>query len=208
MDFKAAKEIVLALKEIAKNIQSDKSSNNNDNSDNKDNLEYSVFINPHSDSYGTVYGTIMFKDLIENLVFEEQDVGSLGFLKDKTSETAIYNPLHNLGELENSEILIKCFNKSIDAINELFNKYDQLEEFVSSRICLAIIICNQSENNNNGYFSNRSTNRTPESYCSIEKTKGSDYFILEFSNAFVNNRDAECITSTKFDETSVIYENE
>lgn len=36
MDFKTAKEIVLALKEIAKNIQGDKSSNTNNNSDNKD----------------------------------------------------------------------------------------------------------------------------------------------------------------------------
>lgn len=209
MDFKTAKEIVLALKEIAKNIQGDKSSNSNDNSDNnKDDLQYSVMINPYSDSYGSIYGSIMFKDLIENLVFEEQDVGSLGFLKDKTSEIAAYNPLHNLGELENSEILIKCFNKSIDAINELFNKYEQLEEFISSRICLAIIICNQSENNNNGYFSNRATNMIPESYCSIEKTNGSDYFRLQFSNAFVNNRYAECRTSTKFDETSVISEDE
>lgn len=206
MDFKAAKEIVLALKEIAKNIQSDKSSNNN-NSDNKDNLEYSVFINPHSDSYGTVYGTIMFKDLIENLAFEEQDVSCLGFLKDKTSENKAYNPLHNLGELENSEILIKCFNKSIDVINELFNKYEQLEEFYSSTINLAIIICNQSETNNSS-FSNRISSSTPETYCYIEKSKNSDSFKLRFINPYQVNRSADCDTTDKFDETSVIYENE
>lgn len=41
MDFKSAKEIVLALKEIAKNIQSDKSSNNNsDNNENESNNVY------------------------------------------------------------------------------------------------------------------------------------------------------------------------
>lgn len=208
MDFKTAKEIVLALKEIAKNIQSDKSSNtNNDSDNNKDDLQYSVMINPYGDSYGSIYGSIMFKDLIENLVFEEQDVGSLGFLKDKTSKTAIYNPLHNLGELENSEILIKCFNKCIDVINELFNKYDQLEEFISSGICLAIIICNQSKNRGSTSFSNRRPGSEPEAYCLIEKYKDNDSFKLEFVNLY-NNVKALCDTTTKFNETSVIYTQE
>lgn len=208
MDFKAAKEIVLALKEIAKNIQGDKSSNtNNDSDNNKNDLQYSVMINPYSDSYGSIYGTIMFKDLIENLVFEEQDVSCLGFLKDKTSEIATYNPLHNLGELENSEILIKCFNKSIDVINELFNKYEQLEEFYSSTINLAIIICNQSESNN-ASFSNRIASSMPETYCYIEKSKNNDSFKLYFINPYQVNRSADCKTTNKFDETSVISENE
>lgn len=207
MDFKAAKEIVLALKEIAKNIQGDKSSNNN-NSDNNDDLQYSVLRSPDMDSYGTLYGTIMFKDLIENLVFKEQDLGSLGFLKDKTSEIATYNPLHNLGELENSEILIKCFNKSIDIINELFDKYEQLEEFNGSTIELGIIICNQSENIGGTYFSNRYRNSTTDSYCYIRKSKDSDFYRLCFINAYDTNRSVDCKTTTKFDETSVIYENE
>lgn len=40
MDFKAAKEIVLALKEIAKNIQGDKSSNNNSDNNERSNDVY------------------------------------------------------------------------------------------------------------------------------------------------------------------------
>lgn len=215
MDFKTAKEIVLALKEIAKNIQGDKSSNTNNNSDNtdnnsdnnKDDLQYSVFIDPYADSYGTLYGTIMFKDLIENLVFEEQDVSYLGFVKDKTSEIAAYNPLHNLGELENSEVLIECFNKSIDVINELFDKYEQLEEFISSNILLSIIICNQSENRGSTSFSNRRPESVPESYCFIEKNKDNDSFKLNFVNLH-DNVTALCDTTTKFDEASLIYTQE
>lgn len=212
MDFKTAKEIVLALKEIAKNIQGDKSSNtnnsDNNNSDNNDDLQYSVLRSPDMDSYGILYGTIMFKDLIENLVFEEQDLGSLGFLKDKTSEIATYNPLHNLGELENSEILIKCFNKSIDIINELFDKYEQLEEFDGSSIELGIIICNQSENIGGTYFSNRYRYSVTDSYCYIGKSKDSDFYRLRFVNAYDTNRSVDCNTTTKFDETSVIYTQE
>ena len=213
MDFKTAKEIVLALKEIAKNIQGDKSSNTNNNSgnnsdNNKDDLQYSVLRSPDMDSYGTLYGAIMFKDLIENLVFEEQDLGSLGFLKDKTSEIATYNPLHNLGELENSEILIKCFNKSIDIINELFDKYEQLEEFNGSSIELGIIICNQSENIGGAYFSNRYRYSTTDSYCYIGKSKDSDFYRLRFINTYNTNRSVDCNTTDKFDENSVISENE
>lgn len=204
MDFKTAKEIVLALKEIAKNIQGDKSSNtNNDSDNNKDNLQYSVMINPYSDSYGTVYGTIMFKDLIENLTFEEQDVSNLGFIKDNSAELPTYNPLRNLGELENSEVLIKYFNKTVDVINELFNKYDQLEEFYSSTINLAIIICNQSETNN-ASFSNRQSSLIPETYCYIEKNKDTNYFHLQFINPYVVNSSAYCNTTDKFDESSLI----
>lgn len=213
MDFKTAKEIVLALKEIAKNIQSDKSSNTNNGSDNanngsdnnNDDLQYSVFIDPQNDSYGTLDGVIMFKDLIENLTFEG-DVSTLGF-NVIPGKMVTYEPLQNLGELENSEVLIECFNKSIDVINELFNKYDQLEEFNSSRIVLSIIICNQSENRGGTSFSNRRPESVPESYCFIEKYKDSDSFKLEFVNLY-DNVTALCDTTTKFDEASVIYTQE
>lgn len=214
MDFKTAKEIVLALKEIAKNIQGDKSSNtnndsnntNNDSDNNKDDLQYSVFIDPYADSYGTLYGTIMFKDLIENLTFEE-DVSMLGFKGREVNGNMMYKPLLELGELENSEVLIECFNKSIDVINELFNKYNQLEEFISSRIVLSIIICNQSENREGTSFSNRRPESVPESYCFIEKYKDSDSFKLNFVNLH-DNVTALCDTTTKFDEASVIYTQE
>ena len=207
MDFKTAKEIVLALKEIAKNIQSDKSSNtNNDSNNNKDDLQYSVFIDPYADSYGTLYGTIMFKDLIENLTFEG-DVSMLGFKGAEINGNMMYKPLLELGELENSEVLIECFNKSIDVINELFNKYNQLEEFISSRILLSIIICNQSENRDGTIFSNRRPESVPESYCFIEKDKDSDSFKLNFVNLH-DNVTALCDTTTKFDEASVIYTQE
>lgn len=209
MDFKTAKEIVLALKEIAKNIQGDKSNNTNNNSgnnsDNNNDLQYSVFIDPYADSYGTLYGTIMFKDLIENLTFEG-DVTMLGFKEDNTSEILTYKALEKLGELENSEVLIECFNKSIDVINELFNKYEQLEEFDSSLIVLSIIICNQSENRRGYDFSNR-TNSTPEACCSIKKYKDSNSFTLEFRNSDYDVL-ALCDTTTKFDENSLIYTQE
>ena len=210
MDFKSAKEIVLALKEIAKNIQGDKSSNTNNNSgnnsdNNKDDLQYSVFIDPYGDSYGTLYGNIMFKDLIENLTFEG-DVSMLGFKGLEVNGNMMYKALLELGELENSEVLIECFNKCIDVINELFNKYDQLEEFISSRIVLSIIICNQSENRHTS-FSNRRPGSEPESYCFIEKYKDSDSFKLNFVNLH-DNVTALCDTTTKFDEASVIYTQE
>lgn len=206
MDFKTAKEIVLALKEIAKNIQGDKSSNTNNNSDNNNDLQYSVFIDPYGDSYGSIHGSIMFKDLIENLAFEE-DVSYLGFKGHEVNGNMIYEPLLKLGELENSEVLIECFNKSIDVINELFNKYEQLEEFISSRICLAIIICNQSKNRGATSFSNRRPQSEPEAYCFIEKYKDNDSFKLEFVNLH-DNVTALCDTTTKFDEASVIYTQE
>lgn len=200
MDFKTAKEIVLALKEIAKNIQSDKSSNTNDDSDNNnDDLQYSVLINPHNDSYGNLYGIIMFKDLIENLLFEEQSIDRLGFHKN-SAET-----FENLGELENSEILIKCFNKTIDVINELFNKYDQLEEFYSSTIILSILIGNQSEN---PYYSNLKNGQVPETCCFITKNKDSEVFKLQFDIKENYNKHALCDTTTKFDENSLIYTQE
>ena len=203
MDFKTAKEIVLALKEIAKNIQSDKSSNTDNNSgnnsNNNDDLQYLLLIDPRNDSYGTLSGTIIFKDLIENLTFEG-DVSKLGYTNFPNSTES----LENLGELENSEVLIECFNKSIDVINELFNKYDQLEEFSSSRIVLSIIICNQSEDRGSTSFSNRIPNSHPETYCYIEKYKDAGSSTLEFLNLNGSTK-AICNTTTKFDENSVIY---
>lgn len=206
MDFKTAKEIVLALKEIAKNIQSDKSSNTDNNSgnnsNNNDDLQYLLLIDPRNDSYGTLSGTIIFKDLIENLTFEG-DVSKLGYTNFPNSTES----LENLGELENSEVLIKCFNKTIDVINELFNKYEQLEEFHSSYIELGIIICNQSEYRDSP-FSNRINNATrPETYCYIRKNKDTGSSTLGFLNLNGFTK-ALCDTTTKFDENSVIYTQE
>lgn len=87
MDFKTAKEIVLALKEIAKNIQGDKSSNNSDNNENESNGIYDGILKV-TDGQNFIRFSFGIKD--NNNATKLGDLFSDNFINDFNNDENIY----------------------------------------------------------------------------------------------------------------------
>ncbi len=194
IDFKTAKEIVLALKKIAANISSDKSNSNNNNNNNtdtntdtnNDGLNYVIF-NQTDLGYGMFESSMFF-------TLENNDL-------DNIKNNVYTGNESTLGELFASDTLIKLFNKAIEHINYMINE----RGYTTGDVYMVYNMDNNDGNQSDGVYGNLKRvlgNTIVSSDLNIRIENGETYK-LTFKNS---NEEviAWATTTTIFDENTPI----